>query len=168
MRIRHRRTASTFKSVCLTENSTPPLSCNSNSSTETTMHQLCTDHVDCTSPNPCHSSPKSLNTTQPTRTKATQSSMLNTLKNQVSHSPGFSSSLFLFPIFILMLSCWQTVDAQLPFENSNHRFFGYANNKTPRDILLSVVKNISEESQPGELLLNFRAEDRSNPTFNLS
>ncbi|KAI6218118.1 CBR-HMR-1 protein [Aphelenchoides besseyi] len=44
----------------------------------------------------------------------------------------------------------------------------YSNNKSPRDILLSVVKNISENVQPGEVLFNFRAEDKNNPTYNIS
>ena len=40
-----------------------------------------------------------------------------------------------------------------------HRFVG-PYQKTTREIMLSVVKNISEDTPVGEILLNFRAEDR--------
>jgi hypothetical protein len=98
--------------------------------------------------------------------------MLNTVSVKVSKSPGYLSLkvLFLFPILIVLFSAYfQTALAQLPFETgpSNSRFFGYAN-KNPRELVLSVVKNISENVEPGELLLNFRAEDRNNPKYNLS
>jgi hypothetical protein len=47
------------------------------------------------------------------------------------------------------------------------RFMNFAA-KIPRDIMLSVVKNISESTPIGEVLLNFRAEDKSSPTYNLT
>jgi hypothetical protein len=40
--------------------------------------------------------------------------------------------------------------------------------KSTREIMLSVVKNISEATPVGEILLNFRAEDKSSPTYNLT
>ena len=57
----------------------------------------------------------------------------------------------------------------LPFDVAGYpsRFVSYSN-KSPRDIMLSVVKNVSEDASVGTLLLNFRAEDRANPSYNLS
>ncbi|CAD5206401.1 unnamed protein product [Bursaphelenchus okinawaensis] len=40
--------------------------------------------------------------------------------------------------------------------------------KNPRDIMLSVVKNISENTPVNTVLLNFRAEDKTAPNYNLT
>jgi hypothetical protein len=105
-----------------------------------------------------------------TRTRETQSSMLFD-STSVSLSPGSLKAFWLIPILMLTLSYWQPVaSAQfVPFDQApSHRFLNYANGKTARDIMLSVVKNISEDAPPGTPLLNFRAEDRNNPSYNFS
>lgn len=52
------------------------------------------------------------------------------------------------------------------WSGSGHRW--PVQQKSTREILLSVVKNISEDTSVGEILLNFRAEDKSSPTYNLT
>lgn len=47
------------------------------------------------------------------------------------------------------------------------RFMNFAQ-KSTRDIAISVIKNISEETPIGEVLLNFKAEDKSSPNYNLT
>lgn len=172
MRTRPRKKVSQLESVSLMESSTQQPSCNSSFLIGTTIRPSFKVREDCTSQNPCHQTQKSLNTRPSTKTKTTQSSMLNAVKNQVSYSPGISplkATCWLFPLLIVILSYSHSANAQLPFETgSSHRFFGYAN-KNPRDIFLSVVKNISEDIKPGEVLLNFRAEQRYGPvSYNLS
>lgn len=51
--------------------------------------------------------------------------------------------------------------------NHNHHHWPLQQKNT-REIMLSVVKNISEATSVGEILLNFRAEDKSSPTYNLT
>lgn len=71
------------------------------------------------------------------------------------------------------VACTSVVHAQpqlsLPFATGlgQSRFLNFAT-KSTRDILVSVVKNISENTPVGEVLLNFRAEDKSSPTYNLT
>jgi len=48
------------------------------------------------------------------------------------------------------------------------RFSSLGSSKTPRGIQLSVMKNISEDVPVGELLFNFRAEDKDSPSYNLT
>lgn len=40
--------------------------------------------------------------------------------------------------------------------------------KSTRDIAISVIKNISEDTSIREVLLNFKAEDKSLPNYNLT
>ncbi len=57
---------------------------------------------------------------------------------------------------------------QLPFMTiRNNRLMSFAG-KSQRDIVVTFVKNISEAVPVGELLANFRAEDRESATYNLT
>ena len=61
--------------------------------------------------------------------------------------------------------------AQFPGQQSywqpGHRGAG-PQQKSTREIIVSLIKNISEETPVGEILLNFRAEDKSSPNYNLT
>lgn len=168
MKTRRRGTASASRCVSLTASSTPLQRSNSNYSTEMTIHRSSMDLDDCTSQKQSRCTQKSPSTLRQTRTRTTQSS---TFSPSVSLSPGFPKAIWLIPILMLAMSVWQPAHAQSqfsPFEQPSHRFLNYANGKSPRDIMLSVVKNISEDVLPGTPLLNFRAEDRNNPSYNFS
>lgn len=69
----------------------------------------------------------------------------------------------------LLAVCLSAQDPSLPFASSlgHNRFMNFAA-KTQRDIMLSVVKNISEKTEPNTVLLNFRAEDKNIPNYNLT
>lgn len=168
MRTRRRGLVSTSKFASSTASSMPPASSNFNSSTETTMHPSSMVHVDCTSLRPSQCTQRLQSSRRQMLTKTTK---LGSNIPSVSHSPGSQFKAFwLIPILMLVLSYCQPACAQSPFGpfESRGRFQNYANGKTVRDVLLSVVKNISEDTLPGTLLLNFRAEDRNNPTYNFS
>uniref|UniRef100_A0A0M3K632 Cadherin domain-containing protein n=2 Tax=Anisakis simplex TaxID=6269 RepID=A0A0M3K632_ANISI len=47
------------------------------------------------------------------------------------------------------------------------RFMSYAG-KSQRDIIVTFIKNISEDTPVGELLATFKAEDKLSPTYNLT
>lgn len=163
MRIPRRRTVSTSKCEYSTESFTQQLNCNSNFSTEMTIYRPSTDQDHCIFPRLNSWDQQSPNTRRKILTKATQSSMFV----EFPHSSGFKV-LWLIPILMIVLSYCQTINAQsLPFDGPSHRFSSYVN-KNPRDILLSVVKNISEDVDVGYLLLNFRAEHVNQPVYNLS
>ncbi|VDK30266.1 unnamed protein product [Anisakis simplex] len=40
--------------------------------------------------------------------------------------------------------------------------------KSQRDIIVTFIKNISEDTPVGELLATFKAEDKLSPTYNLT
>uniref|UniRef100_A0A915AY47 Cadherin domain-containing protein n=2 Tax=Parascaris univalens TaxID=6257 RepID=A0A915AY47_PARUN len=82
-------------------------------------------------------------------------------------------SLVLFSA-ILTYSSGIMVEAQdlsLPFVggqfSGQSRFMSYAG-KAERDIVVTFIKNISEDTPVGELLATFKAEDISSPTYNLT
>lgn len=61
--------------------------------------------------------------------------------------------------------------AQFMFSSNNFngqsRFMNFVP-KTTRDIAISVIKNISEDTSIHEVLLTFKAEDKSLPNYNLT
>jgi hypothetical protein len=98
----------------------------------------------------------------------------------IDHEPGarpdpiparkvrlLTMSISLFATLSLLLN-QSAVDAQQQYmpSGSSARFFG--GSKQPRGITLSVVKNISESTPVGEVLFNFKAEDKSAPNYNLT
>uniref|UniRef100_A0A915LUW4 Uncharacterized protein n=1 Tax=Meloidogyne javanica TaxID=6303 RepID=A0A915LUW4_MELJA len=66
-------------------------------------------------------------------------------------------------------SPWGGSQTYWPGGSLNHNHHQWPlQQKNTREIMLSVVKNISEATSVGEILLNFRAEDKSSPTYNLT
>uniref|UniRef100_A0A7E4VQA2 MSP domain-containing protein n=1 Tax=Panagrellus redivivus TaxID=6233 RepID=A0A7E4VQA2_PANRE len=48
------------------------------------------------------------------------------------------------------------------------RFMNFATGKTPRNIQVFIIKNITEDVPVGESLATFRAEDKDSPSYNLT
>ncbi|KAI3422308.1 Hmr-1p [Globodera pallida] len=78
-------------------------------------------------------------------------------------------AIFLF-VLVALLSpvCGQSSGPSNPYWANGFHRWGGPQQKSTREIMLSVVKNITEDTPWGEILLNFRAEDKSSPTYNLT
>jgi hypothetical protein len=77
--------------------------------------------------------------------------------------------MVLFAGAAIVLASTTLTSAQLLYPSYAHaRFMSNAPQKTTREILVSVVKNITEDTPVGDVLFNFRAEDKSSPTYNLT
>ncbi|KAL3113056.1 hypothetical protein niasHT_013521 [Heterodera trifolii] len=76
-------------------------------------------------------------------------------------------AIFLLALFSPIYGQFPGPSPSLWANGVSHRWGGLQQ-KSTREIMLSVVKNISEDTPLGEILLNFRAEDKSSPTYNLT
>jgi hypothetical protein len=96
--------------------------------------------------------------------------------------PPSASSFSLFNVHLLLVHflCILAIFPSAFGQWSSHSHQYWPNNngggggrwmggpKSPREIILTVVKNISEDTPIGEILLNFRAEDKGASAFNLT
>ena len=87
---------------------------------------------------------------------------IGTLATPSLSQSGSHSSLF------VPQSSWGGSQTYWTGGSINHHHQWHPQQKSTREIMLSVVKNISEATPVGEILLNFRAEDKSSPTYNLT
>jgi len=86
------------------------------------------------------------------------------------HSKSFHSSIAIFALFLLLASI-SMANAQQLWPNGfggHHRWQNGPQQKIPRQIIISVVKKISEDVPVGEMLVNFRAEDKTSSGNNLT